>query len=557
MTFCQDLTKVAVAVCDALGTNRAATVKEAVLGRNWTKLVSLTTHPSDYQCAHDYFKDAVATELFRKLDGLDTGIDLHQKAIDVFWASERACYSTNQRFSRFARWITDGIYICEDGDPEVQDFLFKARSVIRTIIGPIPQTLSPGMGKGATFHDKGFESTIAHKFSSRPTRTANAWWVEYLYSTTAWGFATLDSQARTSAPEIVRGNRFTSVPKDSSKNRGICVEPSLNLAYQLPVGGLFKARLREAGIDLWTGQEKHRLLARRASVDGSLATIDLSNASDTIATSVVKALLPTGWFDLLSDLRSPLTRMDDGSWVKLEKFSSMGNGFTFELETLIFLSICCACAKMNGYDWESEIRANRISVYGDDIIVPVEYAQDVLTALQFFGFTPNRKKTFIEGPFRESCGGDFFNGVDVRPFYLKELPNEPSQWITLANGLRRLDIPDNVCSVRRLGLNRAWHLCLAPIPSDIRRLRGPRILGDLVIHDDPINWSVRLSPKDPNQRQVLTWKPQSRKLSLRGLTPGAMLACALFGVPSTGISPRDSITGYKQRWSPLLEVSEL
>lgn len=555
MTFCQDLTKVAIAVCDAIGTKKSDAVKQLVLRRDWVSLTQVATHPSDYQTPGDYFRDACATEMFRKLDGLETGIDLHQRALDVFWDCERECHRTNQKLARYVRWKSEGVFFHDQFDTEVWDLLSRAKSFIRRVLGPLPVKLSLSLGKGATYHDKGTQSTIAHKFSSRPTRTAGAWWTEYYYSETKWGMATLTSQPVASAPLVIKGNRFTSVPKDSSKNRGICVEPSLNLAYQLPLGSLLKRKLRDAGIDLWTGQDKHRDLARRASIDGDLATIDLSNASDTIALQLVKLLLPSAWYDLFESLRSPYTNVE-GKWVKLEKFSSMGNGFTFELETLIFLSLCVACAERAGRDGRNEIASNRLTVYGDDIIVPCEYVHDVLAALRFSGFTPNPKKTFIEGPFRESCGGDFFSGVDVRPFYLKELPNEPSQWIRLANGLRSLDVPQRG-DVPRLGLMGAWHRCLAPIPADIRRIRGPRSLGDIVIHDDAEYWDVIVDSKDPQQRLIRTYQPVNRKLGLHHFNGDVQLACALFGVPSSGIVPRSSVKGYKKRWTPLLEVVEL
>jgi hypothetical protein len=410
------------------------------------------------------------------------------------------------------------------------------------------------MGKGATYQDKGNKSTLLHKFSSQPTRTKGAFFLDEFIRNTAWGMATLTSRPSASASIVVKGNRFTSVPKDSSKNRGICVEPSLNLSYQLPLGSLFKRRLLSCGIDLIDGQQLHRRLAQKASIDGSLATIDLSNASDTISYVAVKLLLPAMWFDLLDSLRSPFTKVGD-EWVKLEKFSSMGNGFTFELETILFFSLVAAVAERHGFNWREEVANHRIAVYGDDIIAPVEYANDVLAVLQFFGFTPNRKKTFLRGPFRESCGGDFFNGVDVRPFYLKELPNEPTDWITLANGLRRLDFTDIVCGPGRLGLNSAWHRCLDSIPAHIRRIRGPRALGDVVIHDHPEFWTTR-----PNVEsgfvEIATWTPVTRKLGYGGYHGSVVLACALYGTPSSGVTPRDAVTGYRKRWTSLLERSE-
>lgn len=545
MNFDQHLTKVVVALCDALGTEKSGLVKQLVLSGKWSELVATTVHPSDYSDATSYHKDAIATELLRKCAGLPTGIDLHANAVKTFWASEQDCLRTNSRMRRYLSWFSEGFY-GDLADSKLYDFVNQVRSIIRDVLGPLPKDLVPRFGKGATYHDRGTLITIPHKLSSRPTRTRNCWWADIFMHRTSWGFANLITNPLESAPRIVSGNRFTSVPKDSSKNRGICIEPSVNLAFQLCIGAHLKERLmKRAGIDLKNGQAVHTELARDASKYGHLATIDLSNASDTISRNVVKLFLPSGWFDLLDDLRSPTTLMDDGRVVRLEKFSSMGNGFTFELETLIFYAISRAICPHG-----------LVKVYGDDIIVPVGSAVDVLAALSFFGFTPNKKKTFIEGPFRESCGGDFFDGQAVRPYHLEEIPHAPHQWISLANGLRRLGVTDNVFSAWRFGLRRPWFLTLDAIPSDLRRIRGPRSYGDSLIHDTPSNWSVRVYGKNQYRQWVRIWVPVTRSIPLRRFHPEIQLAAALYGVPSSGPTPRGQTLGHRKRWVPLLEATE-
>jgi hypothetical protein len=88
----------------------------------------------------------------------------------------------------------------------------------------------------------------------------------------------------------------------------------------------------------------------------------------------------------------------------------MGNGFCFPLETLLFTVACVAVgAGKPGIDF---------TVYGDDIIVRKQYFEPLLQLLRYMGFTANTDKTFSMGPFRESCGADWFGGVDVRPFTL-------------------------------------------------------------------------------------------------------------------------------------------
>jgi hypothetical protein len=64
----------------------------------------------------------------------------------------------------------------------------------------------------------------------------------------------------------------------------------------------------------------------------------------------------------------------------------------------------------------------RVRVYGDDIIVPVGNVRSVIDSLEKLGFLVGLDKSFWNGRFRESCGGDYYAGEDVtaircrRPF---------------------------------------------------------------------------------------------------------------------------------------------
>jgi len=115
-------------------------------------------------------------------------------------------------------------------------------------------------------------------------------------------------------------------------------------------------------------------------------------------------------------LRSPKTFFK-GQWHVLEKFSSMGNGYTFELETVIFSAITAAVHEM--VTGEAAKLHQNVFVYGDDIICKTDVSLDVIAALRWFGFSLNERKSFVSGPFRESCGGDYFNGVPVRAHFFE------------------------------------------------------------------------------------------------------------------------------------------
>jgi len=164
-------------------------------------------------------------------------------------------------------------------------------------------------------------------------------------------------------------------------------------------------RLKRFGVDIHD-QTRNQELARLGSITGALATLDLSSASDSVSIGLVEHLLGPEWFDLLMAARSGKVSYQ-GQVRHLEKISSMGNGFTFPLETLIFWAITTAiCGDVPG-----------VSVYGDDIICPTENVGEVVSTLKLLGFTINQEKSFWDGPFRESCGRDYLSGIDVRPLF--------------------------------------------------------------------------------------------------------------------------------------------
>jgi len=421
------------------------------------------------------------------------------------------------------------------------EVLDRAKMWLSDLLGPLPTSLEGSFGPGATYGDKGSLTTVPDKITSRLELTREATILLPFVERTAWYRSLVSRQPLGGPHKFVRGNRFTTVPKTALKDRGICVEPSVNVFLQKPVGRAIKRRIfRKFGYDLNFGQQRHQSLAQLASRTGSHATIDLEAASDTVSLEVVRYLLPPQWFDLLYTLRSGFTNID-GKTVKLEKFSSMGNGYTFELETIIFASLAYACgAGQYGSDF---------LVFGDDIIVKTEIATNLLLVLGYCGFVPNKDKTYLTGPFRESCGGDFFNGTPVRAHNVEEEPTKPSDWISLANGLRRLGLRDPGCDFRDSYPFTAWMRCLDAIPSDIRRLRGPDSFGDLVINDDR-NYQLRVRH---GIRYLKVFRPIGRFLPAHHWKSSVIFAAALYGMrqPSSGpvrVSEK-GVAGYKVGWS--------
>lgn len=219
----------------------------------------------------------------------------------------------------------------------------------------------------------------------------------------------------------VSSNRVELVPKNWKTYRTIACEPEGNLPFQLAFDGWTKRRLRRFGIDL-SDQSANQRRAKHASIHDDFVTVDFSKASDTISYNTVALLFPIPWFKYLDDIRTPEYRGVFGEG-KYSKFSSMGNGSTFTIETLIFAAACHA------------VGSRSFLVYGDDVIIERKFYEEFIALTQFLGFTINRDKSFHEGPFRESCGKDYFGGIDVTPVFIRGIDKRKSTLCHVCNTL--------------------------------------------------------------------------------------------------------------------------
>jgi hypothetical protein len=185
----------------------------------------------------------------------------------------------------------------------------------------------------------------------------------------------------------------------------------MNGFFQKGIDQVMRRKLLKRGIDL-SDQSLNQRMARLGSLDDSedgFVTLDLKGASNSVSAKSVRYLFPPDWYRLLDNTRSPA--MNYKNVVKrYEMLCSMGNGFCFPVETIIFAAICHACG--------CGVAGKDFMVYGDDIIVRKKFADMVIRVLKHYGFSLNMDKSFVGGPFRESCGADWFGGLDVRPFTL-------------------------------------------------------------------------------------------------------------------------------------------
>jgi len=396
----------------ALDSSRSLAV--AILFRygEFQQIVNLGFNPFDYNDFATARDSLLATEFLRKHADLPTGIDLDEPCERSFLESESRCRVVNDLF-------LSGEFLPH------YDVLLRARRKIEQILGDFTADEFLDLcswGPGSTLRIPRRDSTFANKFRCESEVTL----ASYSFLKT-W----FSAQFPNWAPKfrIFEGSKIITVPKNAKTNRLIAVEPSLNLFFQKGVGSMIRKRLKRYNVDL-DDQGRNQRLCLKASLSSDLATVDFSAASDSIAYGLVEFLLPDRWFKLLCKLRCE-RGMINGSFVQLEKFSSMGNGFTFELESLIFYAIAKSVVPPDDANYGD------VSIYGDDLVAPSRYKDTLLSVFSTCGFSINQSKTYFCGYYRESCGFHFWNGVRICPFYLRSSMSDLQSCVKLHNQITR------------------------------------------------------------------------------------------------------------------------
>lgn len=383
----------------------------------WTENVNLT----EVSTAAEHFAVSQMVALIKKApfhwSTLGLPMSPEDQAKETFYAAEEACRQTNLKLRSRAfgpytfkigymrRWISHVL----GETPDVKAILDSADYSSGAALGV--------HGNATNLYRKLFAESWTVTPCAMPYAQAffrrNINLALHLYDErngyTCFDLDVLSSKVCKKA-RMVTYNKLSFVPKTVKTHRVIAVEPLLNSVLQKGVDSVMRQKLLRAGYNL-RDQGKNQDLAKIGSESGVLATMDLKSASDTVAIELARILLPRDWFDLLNRLRSPSYELD-GSQRSYQKFCSMGNGFCFPLETLFFSAACRAILH------EQAETDTRHAVYGDDIVIPATCYEGVRDLLTFLGFTINDKKSFSSGPFRESCGADWYLGQDVRPVYL-------------------------------------------------------------------------------------------------------------------------------------------
>lgn len=232
-------------------------------------------------------------------------------------------------------------------------------------------------------------------------------------------------------PDAERPSRVITVPKTLKTPRIIAIEP-LCMQYtqqsllEILVPCLETSSVLSGALG-FTDQEPNQQLALSSSKTGASSTLDLSEASDRVSNLLVLRML-----SCVPDLSGAVqtsrsTRANvPGHGVKhLAKFASMGSATCFPIESMVFLTVVLSAILRSqgapGTLKRIKKALKGVRIYGDDIIVPIEYAEIVISELSDFGLKVNLAKTFKQGKFRESCGMDAYDGTDVKPTYVRRL----------------------------------------------------------------------------------------------------------------------------------------
>jgi len=365
----------------------------------------------------------------------------------------------------------------------------------------------------------------------------------------------------------VPGGKYSSVLKSLTTDRSIDIQPSVNMLAQKGIACILQAFVESHyGVNLSFQQMVNRELARRGSISDHLATIDLSEASNRIPWAWVEWVLEgTELLELIRVARCTMITMPWGETRALHMCSGMGNAFTFILMTAIHLAILEAVHEDRGREfnklvlpgltswknttyfygenerfvnasgdvlrhvaveealeqWEHETLPN-ISlpdwgVFGDDIICKGDIYLDVVRTLGLINARVNLEKSFRQGSFRESCGGDYWLGQNVRAVYAKSLAT-PHDRVSLLNRLIAWSAKHEIPLERTCRL--LWSSCKKAVffvPLHESDHAGLRVPEDYVRHY-PLSRSVKDLQSD-YQRPIRSYSalvPRARVKTLSG-----------------------------------------
>lgn len=312
----------------------------------------------------------------------------------------------------------------------------KARRILERVFSDFdPTNIVPRHGPGAV--STGERLWDKFNWTSVSPRIVKHYPLDaYFYASLGHVCDELDSLSRIKLSESPA--RVILVPKDSRGPRLISCEPLAMQWIQQGLGRAIMVHVEQHPLTRryvhFTEQQHNQRAALKGSLDGSMATIDLKEASDRITVGLVRCLWPEPLLERLLAARSTDTQMPDGKLVHLNKFAPMGSALCFPiLATTVWALLAAGIEDTQGRE--------SLLVYGDDVIVNTANAEHAISILESVGLMANRDKCCIQGFFKESCGTDAYKGVEVTPVRFRTVwksrrsPSVYSSWIEYANSM--------------------------------------------------------------------------------------------------------------------------
>jgi len=344
-----------------------------------------------------------------------------------------------------------------DHDPQNESLLTELSSISRVSVGWLlsdsnsqirDDRIVPRHGPGATADRLMGNQKYSLQYWPDKLQTRFPWWDWAMVSPRFSEEYGLD----VSTSVIAASLRL--VPKTMSSPRVIVMEPTANQYLQQGImTNIVECIERKTSMIGFTRQSLNREMAREGSITRDLVTLDLSEASDRVTLRQAESVfsgVPDVWEALLAT-RSDECKLPDGTTRPVFKFASMGSAVCFPVEALTFWSAVVMAAvryhrRHDGffrltYSFLRKLEG-RVRVYGDDIIAPYAYLMDIREVFFQLGWKINVSKSFSEGFFRESCGGDFYAGEDVTPVRVRDFlctnirdPHSVQSTVSLRNQL--------------------------------------------------------------------------------------------------------------------------
>lgn len=454
--------------------------------------------------------------------------------------------------------------------------------------------ITPSHGSGAVSHgEKPWEKRIFKRFYTRLSSVYP--YDQYFY----WSPSHLCDELDTleALKEEVPRSRGCFVPKDSRGPRLISCEPLEMMWIQQGMMRVLYKHIEShpltRGCVQFTDQTVNNRLAREGS-GGGVATLDLKEASDRVALTLVRRVYPEHILKYLEAARSVETELPNGEIVVLRKFAPMGSSLCFPiLATTVWACVCAALMRKYGITNPKRF-VGSVFVYGDDVIVPEHDAPDAIMALESIGLKVNKDKSYITGQFKESCGGFYFDthdvsGISIRtPYSSRWSPEFYASWIDYSNQFYRRGYPLTAGYIADLVRSQYGAVPVidesqgfAPCPALVHR--EGHVLAEMRV---PRRWdkhlqrwefqALALSPRKEKARnvgwcdileqaraieQIEPWPPirvaRHGNMHVRYLEVGSLGATSQVDGKSSGISPRELNPEHDYRWYTLRRASKL